>query len=164
MAIFDRITDAQAELIAGSWLFRIASVHPEAELGPVGEGPVNLSPKGMTPLQVLGPNRVAYLDHPGNGNETARYADAGGPVTLMVMSMTSRDAAIVRLYGKARVTPLAESPLADVLRHGAPSADKTRQVVEVLVDRTQTSCGYGVPVFEFRGPRTREGRDVRFRG
>ena len=101
--------------------------------GPDDIGPVNLSPKGGVPLHVLGPNRVAYLDHTGSGNETARHSIAGGPITIMVCSFDEDNAAIVRLYGTARVTPLEGSPLADVLveRPAAELKLPERQVIEI---------------------------------
>ncbi|WP_255578744.1 hypothetical protein [Deinococcus sp. RIT780] len=34
------------------------------------DGRVNVSPKGMDCLRVLGPNRVAWLNVTGSGNET----------------------------------------------------------------------------------------------
>ena len=77
---------------------------------------MNLSPKGGSPLHVIDDHRVAYLDYTGSGNETARHTSAGGPITLMVMSMNAQDAAVVRLYGLATVCPIDESPLADLLR------------------------------------------------
>jgi hypothetical protein len=90
---------------------------------------------------------VAYLDYPGSGNETARHAAAGGPITIMVCAFDADDAAIVRLFGKATVTPFAESPLAELLAQRATSELKApRQVIEIEIEQTMTSCGYGVPV------------------
>lgn len=160
MPMHEHITPAQAELIESAPLFFTASVDPEHTVGPSGEGPVNLSPKGMTRLHILAPDRVAYLDYPGSGNETARHADASGPMTIMVMSMDASDAAIVRLYGVARRAAVQDHPEAARLLEGAPP--KARQVIEMRVEKTQTSCGYGVPVYEFVGPRPREGRGRRY--
>ena len=133
--------------------------------GPDDIGPVNLSPKGGVPLHVLGPNRVAYLDHTGSGNETARHSIAGGPITIMVCSFDEDNAAIVRLYGTARVTPLEGSPLADVLleRPAAELKLPERQVIEIDVDRTLTSCGYGVPIMSFARERTVANRGRRYK-
>jgi len=162
---FDHITDEQADLIRSSPLFFVASAAGDLSAGPDGQGPVNLSPKGGTRLHIISPNRVAYLDYTGSGNETARHADAGGPITLMVMSMGAEDAAIVRLFGRANVGPVKESPIAELLL-GA-TADNielpVRQVVDVAVEGTQTSCGYGVPVFEFVSQRVRSERGRRFK-
>lgn len=163
---YDHITEEQADLIRASKLFFVASVAPDVGAGPEGQGPVNLSPKGGVPLHIIDANRVAYLDYGGSGNETARHAEAGGPVTVMLMSMDGDDAAIVRLYGHARATPLADSDLAAQLLD-TPAEEialPQRQLIEVTVEHTQTSCGYGVPVFESVRDRTRSERGRRYKG
>ena len=141
------ITDEQAALIQSAPMFFVATADPNLASGPGGVGPVNLSPKGGVRLHILDSRRVAYLDYPGSGNETARHAGVGGPITIMVCAFEEENAAIVRLYGKARVTPLADSPFADRLVQQATSELKApRQVIEVEIEQTMTSCGYGVPV------------------
>ena len=141
------ITAEQAALIHSAPLFFVASVDPTLAQIPGGNGPVNLSPKGGVRLHIINPNRVAYLDYPGSGNETARHAQAGGPITIMVCSFDKEDAAIIRLFGKATVTPFAESPLAEALAQDSTAELKApRQVIEIEIEQTMTSCGYGVPV------------------
>lgn len=165
MPTLDHITEEQAELIRDSRVFFVASADPSMGEGPEGQGAVNLSPKGAADLFVIDRHRVAYFDYRGSGNETARHSAAGGPITLMVMSMSADDAAIVRLYGRAEAVPLEESVLAEraeELRAGEiPTAE--RQVIDVRVERTQTSCGYGVPVYEYVGERSREQRGRRYK-
>ena len=161
----DHITEEQADLIRQSKLFFVASADPDLSGGPQGQGPVNLSPKGGTPLHILDDTHVAYLDYKGSGNETARHADAGGPVTVMVLSLDGDDAGIVRLYGHATAQSFEESAVADLVL-SAPSDDielAQRQVVEIEIDYTQTSCGYGVPVYEYVGGRTRTERGRRYK-
>ncbi len=162
---FLHITDEQADLIRESSVFFVASTAADLSAGPNGQGPVNLSPKGATPLHVIDPNHVAYLDYKGSGNETARHATTDGPITVMVMSMGKEDAGIVRLYGYAKVVPLAESSLFELLKESPAEALELpmREVVEITVDSTQTSCGYGVPVFTFVEQRTRLGRGRRYK-
>ena len=144
---YSSITSEQAALIQSAPLFFVASVDPNLAKGPGGVGPVNLSPKGGVRLHILNPTRVAYLDYPGSGNETARHAVASGPVTIMICSFDEEDAAIVRLFGKATVTPFADSSLASVLTQDSTSELKApRQVIEIEIEQTMTSCGYGVPV------------------
>ena len=156
MPFHDAITSEQHALIEASKIFFVASAAPGLDDGPKGEGPVNVSPKGGVALHVLDDRTVAYLDQYGAGNETVRHAEAGGAVTVMVMSL-DEDAAIVRLYGKASSTPLEESPLADRL-DVPPGPLKPRQIITIDVERTQTSCGYGVPVYAYVGDRTKEQR------
>jgi hypothetical protein len=148
---YPSITDEQAALITSAPVFFVATADPQLAKGPHGVGAVNLSPKGGGPLQILSPNRVAFLDHRGSGNETARHSVAGGPITVMVCSFEKENAAIVRLYGTARVTPLEDSAIADRF-HVPPPGFETwprRQVVEIDIESTATSCGYGVPVATF---------------
>jgi hypothetical protein len=162
---YDQITPEQHALIASAPLFFVASADPAMEPGPHGIGPVNLSPKGGVPLHVISPTHVAYLDYKGSGNETARHVLAGSPITLMVCSFEAEDAAIVRLYGRARIVPLEESPLAELLlaQQAADLRLPLRQVVDVAVERTATSCGYGVPVLAPVRERTIEGRGRRYK-
>ncbi len=162
---YTQIIPGQADLIRSAPLFFVASVDPELGDGPDGIGPVNLSPKGGVPLHVLGPNCVAYLDYTGSGNETGRHAGASGPVTVMVCSFSESDAAIVRLYGHATATSLDESPHRELLlAHEAGHISlPTRQVIEIAVDATATSCGYGVPVMQFVKERTRAERGRRYK-
>ena len=162
--MIDHITDEQADLIRNAKVFFVASADPSMGEGPSGEGPVNLSPKGAADLQVIDRHTVAYFDYRGSGNETARHTAAGGPITVMVTSF-DEDAAIVRLYGHAKSMPLEESILAEQAEalRGVDIPTAERQVIEITVDRTQTSCGYGVPVYEFKGERSRDQRGMRYK-
>jgi pyridoxamine 5'-phosphate oxidase-like protein len=162
---YPSITDEQAELIRSASVFFVASADPHLERGPQNEGPVNVSPRGGVPLHILAPDRVAFLDYAGSGNETARHSLAGGPITVMVCSFGAEDAAIVRLYGRARITPLSDSPLADLVLE-QPAEDiklPTRQVIEVQIENTMTSCGYGVPIMSFEQDRTVANRGRRYK-
>ena len=159
------ITDEQAALIRNATMFFVASADPGLTSGPNEVGPVNVSPKGGVPLHILGPNRVAFLDYRGSGNETARHCAAGGPVTVMVCSFEEEDAAIVRLFGRARVMPVSESAHARLLLRD-PAAElkgAPRQVIEIEIDKTMTSCGYGVPVMRLVRQRRAVDRGRRYK-
>jgi hypothetical protein len=162
---YPSITDEQAELIRSAPVFFVATTDPQMERGPQGEGPINVSPRGGVPLHIIAPDRVAFLDYAGSGNETARHSLAGGPITVMVCSFGTEDAAIVRLYGRATITPLADSPLAELLLEQPAEHIKLplRQVVEVTIDNTMTSCGYGVPIMSFEQDRTITNRGRKFK-
>lgn len=164
-SFYSAITDEQAGLIEDARLFFVATADPDLREGPTSAGPVNVSPKGGVPLHIIDRNRVAYLDYVGSGNETARHSIAGGPITVMVCAFEHEDAAIVRLYGKATVMPIEESPLAERLL-ASPAEEIAlpgRQVIDVHVDRTATSCGYGVPVMSFEMQRTVAERGRRYK-
>ena len=159
------ITDEQADLIRNAQVFFVATADPALATGAHDVGPVNLSPKGGVPLHVIDNNRVAYLDYTGSGNETARHSMAGGPITVMVCSFDSENAAVIRLYGKATVSKVEDSPLAGLLME-SPAKDialPERQVIDIAVDATVTSCGYGVPVLGTARDRTVKDRGRRFK-
>lgn len=162
---YDTITPAQAALIAEAPLFFVATADPAFAPGPHGIGPINLSPKGGVPLHIISPTRVAYLDYRGSGDETARQIVAGSPISLMVCSFAAADAAIVCLYGRARVVPLEDSPLAEELlaNQAAELRLPLRRVVDIAVERISTSCGYGVPVLEPIRERTVADRGRRYK-
>lgn len=163
-SFYPKITAEQIALIESSPLFFVASADPRLADGPNGEGPVNVSPKGGVTLHVISPERVAFLDVNGSGNETARHTALGGPVTVMVCCFEHENAAIVRLYGYARSVPLERSTLAAMLETESRSLmSKPRQVIEVDVERTMTSCGYGVPVMQVVREREHADRGRRYK-
>ena len=141
-------------------MFFIATSDPEGNAGPLGEGPINLSPKGDSRLTVLDEHTVAYLDFVGSGNQTARHISAGSPVTVMVSSFEEENAGIVRLFGAGKVHEIDKYlHLAQLLSGSAGEiALPERQVIEIDVTHTITSCGYGVPVSDGFRPRTTQNR------
>lgn len=162
---YPSITDEQANLIRSAHLFFVASAEPELGPGPDGQGAVNVSPKGGVPLHILDNNRVAFLDYVGSGNETARHSSLGGPITVMVGAFDSENAAIVRLYGHASVTSLEDSSISDLLLGSQADniALSQRQAIEISVEQTSTSCGYGVPVMQFVRDRTTSERGRKYK-
>ena len=81
---FPAIDDKHRTFIARQKIFFTGSA------GPTGR--VNVSPKGMGTLRVLGANDVAYLNSTGSGNETAAHLLLGDPrlPSCFVISMMPR--------------------------------------------------------------------------
>ena len=140
---FDRLDDAHISFIEAQHMFFCASAGPE--------GKVNLSPKGMDSLRVLGPNRILWLNLTGSGNETAGHLRENPRMTLMWCSFTKRPQ-ILRAYGTARMYQRPDSEWDD-LASGFPEYRSARQIYEMQVDLVQTSCGYAVPFMDFVGDR-----------
>jgi hypothetical protein len=73
----------------------------------------------------------------------------------------------VRLHGKGRVVPPDTPEFGEIGRRFARSSDTgARSIVVVDVNRVSDSCGYAVPLMDFRSHRTtfdewteRKGRD-----
>ena len=153
---YEHITPEQDKLIQDSKLFFVATADPSLGFSNLGAGPVNLSPKGGVPLQILNPNQVAYLDYVGSGNETVRHSLKGGPITIMVCAFDQQNAAVVRLYGRASIRDLNDENLSELLHHKVAEniALPERQLVLIDIESTSTSCGYGVPVMSFDAERS----------
>ncbi len=145
---FDAIDEERRAQIEGQPLFFVATAPSDP-----GAGFANLSPKGRSPLRVLTPKLIGYLDYPGSGNETARHTDENGRITLMVCSFGKRPG-IVRLYGQGRAVAVDD---AEFLRHleafRAELHPYVRQAFLIDIEKLQTSCGYAVPRMDYVGER-----------
>lgn len=115
------------------------------------EGTVNVSPKGMDSLRVLAPNRVVWLNYTGSGNETAAHLQQLNRITLMFCSFEEKPL-ILRLYGTAQ-NHYVNSPLYNELIELFPTTTGARQVIDMQINKVQTSCGFGVPYMEYKGER-----------
>ena len=120
------------------------------------DGRVNLSPKGLDCFRVLGDNKVAYMDLISSGNETSAHTLENGRITFMFCSF-DKDPLILRLYGKA-YTVLKNTESWDEYAVNFKIYPSTRQIIVAEIDLVQTSCGFGVPFFEYKGE-----RDIHFK-
>lgn len=111
---------------------------------------INLSPKDAASLRVLGPNRVAYLDCTGSGNETSAHMLADGRLTIMLCAFQGPPL-IMRLYGVGEVLRRGTVGYDEILAGAFDGREPVgaRQIVVLSVDLVQTSCGYGVPLFDY---------------
>lgn len=115
------------------------------------EGHVNCSPKGGDSFRVLGPSKVAYLDYTGSGAETAAHLRENGRIVLMFCAFDGKPN-IVRLHGQGiALTP--GDPRYEELDPHFPEELATRSIVVVAVSRVSTSCGFAVPLMEFKAER-----------
>lgn len=115
------------------------------------DGHVNVSPKGMDSLRVLGPNRVVWLNVTGSGNETAGHLLENNRITVMFCAFEG-EPLILRVYGKARAyhpRDLQWQALAPLF----PALPGARQIIEIDVEMVQTSCGMAVPYLSYAGER-----------
>ncbi len=116
-------------------------------------GRVNLSPKGMDTFRVLSTTCVGYLDVTGSGNETAAHLLENGRITLMMCSFTTSPL-IFRIYGRGRAVHLGETDWSQLRPLFGPPLPGERQLIIVDIESIQTSCGFGVPFFNYTGERT----------
>jgi hypothetical protein len=135
---FPALTDDHTAFIAAQHIYFTATAAPT--------GRVNLSPKGMDSLRVLGPNRLIWLNLTGSGNETAAHLAALNRVTVMWCSFTTRPL-ILRVYGTARTIHLTHPDWPELSAHFA-SLTGARQIFDMTLDLVQSSCGYAVPFMD----------------
>jgi hypothetical protein len=114
-------------------------------------GRLNLSPKGMDSLRVLSDTCVAYLDLTGSGNETAAHLKHDGRLTLMFCSFDT-DPLILRLYGQGHVVRRQDAAWSALRAHFLALPGE-RQLIVLDIESVQTSCGYAVPLYTYRGER-----------
>jgi hypothetical protein len=116
-----------------------------------GDGHVNLSPKGLDSFAILDPRTVAYLDLTGSGIETVAHLRENGRIVILFCAFEGPPK-IVRLHGRGDVlTP--EHPEFGELATRFPAHLGTRSLIRVGLQRISDSCGYGVPLYEFRDQR-----------
>ena len=140
---FPDISDQHRRFIEDQHMFFVATA--------ARDGRVNLSPKGLDSLRVLGPNRVVWLNGTGSGNESAAHLLDTPRMTLMFCAVEGRPL-ILRLYGTARAIH-ADDTEWDELLALFPPLPGARNIFVLDVDLVQTSCGHGVPLYEFTGQR-----------
>jgi hypothetical protein len=121
-----------------------------------GDGHVNVSPKGLDSLRILGPAHVAYLDLTGSGAETIAHVRENGRIVIMFCAFDGPPK-IVRFHGTGRVVTPRDAAWTELRAHFAPHLG-ARAVIDIAVSRVSDSCGYGVPTF---GPaKQREALDM----
>lgn len=136
---FESITDRLRDFIEQQHIFFVGTA--------ARDGRVNVSPKGMDTFRVLGPNRVAWLNLTGSGNETAAHLLDTNRMTLMFCSF-DRKPLILRVYGTATEVQPDQPEWAELGAH-FPDLPGARQIFDVAIDSVQTSCGYAVPRMTF---------------
>jgi Pyridoxamine 5'-phosphate oxidase len=116
------------------------------------DGLLNLSPKGLDTFRILGPRSVAYLDLTGSGIETVAHVRENGRLTIMFCAFEGRPN-ILRLHGRGRVVEPGDSDW-DGLIAGFPEYPGVRSVVVMDLERIADSCGWAVPLYEYKGERS----------
>lgn len=142
---YDDIGDKHQAFIARQHIFFVGTA-------PLSEaGHVNMSPKGLDSFRILSPNRVAYMDLIGSGNETSAHLLENGRITFMFCAF-DESPKILRLYGRGYTVLPGDSEWDSLSAHFTlyPS---TRQLIVADITQVQTSCGFGVPLYEYQGER-----------
>jgi hypothetical protein len=141
----DSIKEAHREFIKNQHIFFVSTAPLSAE------GRVNLSPKGLDCFRILSDNQVGYMDLISSGNETSAHTLENGRITFMFTSFEGAPN-ILRLYGKG----FAVLPDTSDWKQYATNFNiypSTRQLIIAEIDLVQTSCGFGVPLYNYHSER-----------
>ena len=143
--LHDRIQPAHRTFIEQQHIFFVATAPLSAD------GRVNVSPKGLDCFRVLSPHQVGYMDLISSGNETSAHTLENGRITLMFCSFEGAPN-ILRLYGKGKAVLPGTAAWEEYSPHFTlyPS---TRQLIIADINLVQTSCGFGVPLYQYTGER-----------
>lgn len=145
--MFEFLTDEQIAFIKKQHLFFVATAPLQAS------GHINLSPKGLDAFRVLSSTSVAYLDLTGSGNETSAHLLENGRITFMFCAFEAAPL-ILRIYGTGRVILPEHKEWSEVSKHfEQANTIGVRQIILADIEFIQTSCGFGVPIYEFKEER-----------
>jgi len=121
-----------------------------APLSPHGH--INCSPKDGASFRILDEQTVAYLDLTGSGVETIAHLKENGRIVLMFCAMEGPPK-IVRLHGHGEpIDP--KHPDFETMRALFKDRHGLRAFIRIRLTRISDSCGFGVPLYEFRGERS----------
>lgn len=143
--VYTEINAEMALWIRRQPLFFVATAPLEAH------GHVNCSPKGGDALRIIDPVTVAYQDLTGSGAETIAHLRQNGRIVCMFCAFEGPPK-ILRLYGQGEVI-LAQHADFPSLSVYFPENLATRAIMRVKLTRVSDSCGFGVPLFDYLGPR-----------
>ncbi|HEY0639509.1 MAG TPA: pyridoxamine 5'-phosphate oxidase family protein [Pseudonocardiaceae bacterium] len=147
--VYERIDGRLRAFIERQHVFFVATAPLAAD------GSVNLSPKGRDgSLTVLDERTVAYLDFGGSHAETVAHLRENGRITLMWCAFEGPPT-VVRVHGHGEAV-LRDDPRFAALaqRFGAADGPAVRAVILVTATRISDSCGYAVPLLDFREERS----------
>jgi hypothetical protein len=140
---YTELNEALREFIAAQRIFFHASAPHQ--------GRINLSPKGLDTFRVLSDRRVAYLDLTGSECETAAHLAENGRFTIMFCSFEDKPL-ILRLYGRGSVVHPRDAQW-HALRAHFPPLPGERQIVVLDIETIMTTCGFAVPLYEYKAQR-----------
>jgi hypothetical protein len=148
--VHEQIDQQLGEFIRAQQMFFVAT-------GPLSaSGHINLSPKGLDTLRIMGPHTLAYLDYVGSGAETIAHVRENGRIVIMLCAFEGPPR-IVRLHGRGEVLEPQHPDFAG-LRGSFPAGPAGRAIVRISITRIADSCGYGVPLYSFEGHRSQLGK------
>lgn len=139
----ESLDSKQIDFIAKQKLFFVATA--------MKDGYINLSPKGMDSFRIINDTNILWLNLTGSGNETATHLQFNNRMTIMFCAFEGQPL-ILRLYGEARVFHERDSFWKEHIGL-FPEITGSRQLIDMKINLVQNSCGFGVPLMDYKGER-----------
>jgi hypothetical protein len=144
--IYPSIDEKLSDWLGAQKIFFVAT----APLTPNGH--VNCSPKDAASFRILDEKTVVYRDLTGSGAETIAHLKENGRIVLMFCALQGAPK-IVRLHGQGEAIE-PNHPDFDLLQARFKETPGLRAFIRIRLTRISDSCGFGVPLYEFRGERS----------
>lgn len=141
---YDFISEKHKSFIEEQKMFTVGTA--------AADGRVNISPKGMDTLRVTGPNTLIWLNLTGSGNETAAHILQNGRMTIMWSAFNGKPL-ILRVYGQAKILHERDQGFQENLALFEETSG-ARQIFLLEVEMVQTSCGFAIPLMDYKEDRT----------
>ena len=117
----------------------------------MADGHINVSPKGRDCLRVIDSKTIIWRNLTGSGNETAAHLKSLNRMTLMWCSFEGKPM-ILRCYGTAEVFHVKDVDF-EALNAHFEHDHGARQIFKMHIEAVQTSCGFAVPLMDFKAER-----------
>lgn len=140
---YDHIPERQQNFIIKQKLFFVGTAATDSK--------INISPKGMDSFRIVNSKRVIWLNLTGSGNETAAHLLENDRITVMFCAFEGAPL-ILRIYGRAKTYHPRDAFYQDFINL-FPKIAGARQLIDIEVEMVQTSCGMGIPFFDFKEER-----------
>ncbi len=140
--LFESITPQLEKWISHQQMFFVATAPLSAD------GHINCSPKGLDSFRILSPTVVAYQDLTGSGIETIAHIQENKRILIMFCAFDGAPK-IVRLHGHGKAVLPTDTAFAD-METKFPKRTGVRAYIQIDLTRITDSCGYSVPLYDFK--------------
>jgi|SRR5436190_7201642 len=138
--VYSVIDDKLRAFIEAQHMFFVATA-------PSNGGHINLSPKGLNALRILGPTTVAYIDYVGSGVETIAHLRENRRIVLMLCAFEGPPKTM-RLHGVGQVIEPQDAEFGSLLPQ-FEVLPGMRAIIRIELTRISDSCGYSTPLYRF---------------
>jgi Pyridoxamine 5'-phosphate oxidase len=139
--VYEAIDDRIKKWIGAQKVFFVSTA-------PLSGGRINCSPKDGYSIRVLDPKTLVYLDLIGSGVETIAHLKENGRIVIMMCAFEGAPM-IMRFHGTGQVIEKDHSDFA-LYKSMFVSEIGIRSFIVIHLNRISDSCGFGVPVLEFK--------------